>query len=56
VKPLFIDSWENVRAKSPFVVLRTLPNAGVFITHDQPQAVRDAIAEVAAELVREDSP
>lgn len=53
-KALFIDSWDNVRARNSLAILRTVPNSGVFITHDQPQAVRDAIAEVATELVRED--
>jgi pimeloyl-ACP methyl ester carboxylesterase len=48
VKQLFVDSWENVRRKNPSIVLRTVPNSGVFITEDQPEAVRDAIAEVAA--------
>jgi pimeloyl-ACP methyl ester carboxylesterase len=48
VKQLFIDSWENVRAKNPSITLRVVPDSRVFITEDRPEAVVDAIAEIAA--------
>jgi pimeloyl-ACP methyl ester carboxylesterase len=46
VKPLFIESWEKVRTKNPAIVLRSVPNSGIFITDDQPHAVREAVGEL----------
>jgi pimeloyl-ACP methyl ester carboxylesterase len=50
VKQLFIDSWENARKQNSLLVLRTVPSSGVFITDDQPDVVRAAIAELAASI------
>jgi pimeloyl-ACP methyl ester carboxylesterase len=47
-KTLFIDAWQTARRANPSIVLRRVPNAHVFITEDQPMAVRQAIDEVAA--------
>jgi pimeloyl-ACP methyl ester carboxylesterase len=47
-KTFFIDSWENVRAANPSIVIRNVPDSRVFITDDQPGAVQQAIEEVAA--------
>jgi pimeloyl-ACP methyl ester carboxylesterase len=47
-KPLFIDSWENARRANAMITLRVVADSRVFITDDQPAAVRDAIAEIAA--------
>jgi pimeloyl-ACP methyl ester carboxylesterase len=47
VKPFFQDSWQRVVASNSRIVVRQVPNSRVFVTHDQPRAVTDAIAEVA---------
>ena len=46
-KSFFIDSWETVRAANPSIVVRRVPDSGVFITDDQPEAVQRAIDAVA---------
>jgi pimeloyl-ACP methyl ester carboxylesterase len=48
VKSLFFDSWENVRGKNALIALRVVPDSRIFITDDRPDAVLDAIAEIAA--------
>jgi hypothetical protein len=47
-KSFFIDSWETVSAANPSIVIRRVPDSGVFITDDQPKTVQEAIDEVAA--------
>lgn len=46
VKPFFIDSW-NALQRNPRLTLRVVAGSRVFITDDHPEAVRDAITEVA---------
>jgi pimeloyl-ACP methyl ester carboxylesterase len=48
VKTLFMDSWEHVRGRNPLITIRTVPDSRIFLTDDQPEAVRQAIAEVVA--------
>jgi pimeloyl-ACP methyl ester carboxylesterase len=47
-KQLFVDSWENVRAKNPLITLKVVPDSRVFVTDDRPDAVIAAIAEISA--------
>jgi pimeloyl-ACP methyl ester carboxylesterase len=46
-KQLFVDSWEKVRAKNPLIVLQVVPDSRVFVTDDRPDAVIDAITQIA---------
>ena len=55
-KTFFIDAWETARTANPSIVIRRVPNAHVFITDDQPLAVRRAIDELAALRGGERSP
>jgi pimeloyl-ACP methyl ester carboxylesterase len=48
-KALFVDAWDKVRARNPMITLQTVPDSRVFITDDRPDAVRDAIGEIAAQ-------
>jgi hypothetical protein len=47
-KTFFVDAWETARSANPSIVIRRVPDAHVFVTDDQPIAVRQAIDEVAA--------
>jgi pimeloyl-ACP methyl ester carboxylesterase len=47
VKQLFWDSWENVRGGNPRIQIRRVAHSRIFVTDDRPDAVRDAIDEVA---------
>jgi pimeloyl-ACP methyl ester carboxylesterase len=51
-KTLFHDAWDTVRSLNPSLVIRRVPDSRVFITEDQPAAVRAAIDEVAARRAR----
>lgn len=47
VKPLFLDSWELVRPRNPRFEIRTVANARIFVTDDEPGVVTEAIDAVA---------
>ncbi|HEY8174570.1 MAG TPA: alpha/beta hydrolase [Gemmatimonadaceae bacterium] len=48
VKTLFVDSWDSVRVRNPAIALHVVPDSRIFITDDRPDAVLDAIAQIAA--------
>ena len=48
VKPLLVDSWDQVKGKNPLLTIRSIPGSRIFITDDKPEAVHDSIAELVA--------
>jgi pimeloyl-ACP methyl ester carboxylesterase len=47
VKPLFMDSWASAAGANPLLSVRMVPGSRIFITDDQPDAVRAAIQELS---------
>lgn len=52
VKPFFHDAWDKVREINGRIAVRVVPDSRVFVTDDQPVAVREAIDSLARQRIR----
>lgn len=47
VRPLLVDSWEQVRSANRLLEIQAVPDSRIFITDDHPDVVRGAIEDAA---------